>query len=105
MNKWKIAFWCCLTLFIIVTGFSFYSMIDQGVTLTYQKEGYIDTEQDLDDLITFINKTDFSKSEIENTLKDHFQYEFMDFKTDTISLNRIELVFENDKLERVIKRW
>ena len=105
MNKWKIAFWCCLTFLIIVTGFSFYSIIDQGVTLTYQREGYIETEKDLDDLMTFINKTDFSKNEIEKELKDHFLYEFMDFKMDTISLNRVELIFENDKLDKVIKQW
>ena len=105
MNKWKVAFLCCLTLLIIVTGFSFYSIIDQGVTLTYQKEGYIDTEKDLDDLMTFINKTDFSKNEIKKELKDHILYEFMDFKMDTISLNRVELIFENDKLEKVIKQW
>ena len=47
MNKWKIAFWCCLTLLVSVTVFSVYSIIDQGVTLTYQKEGYTDTENDL----------------------------------------------------------
>jgi hypothetical protein len=40
MNKWKIAYWCCLTLLVAVTVFSVYSIIDQGVTLTYQKEGY-----------------------------------------------------------------
>lgn len=51
MNKWKIVFWCCLTLLVSVTVFSLYPIIDQGVSLTYLKEGYTDTENDLDQLI------------------------------------------------------
>ena len=75
MNKWKIAFWCCLTVLIAVTVFSVYSIIDQGVTLTYQKEGYSDTENDLEQLIEIINKTDLTKNKIETELKDHRLFE------------------------------
>ena len=85
--------------------FSLYSIIDQGVTLTYQKEGYKDTENDLDQLIEIINKTDLTKSQIETELKDHKLYEFMNFKTDTISLDRVLLIFDNDKLKQVTKQW
>ncbi|WP_111671877.1 hypothetical protein [Algoriphagus litoralis] len=105
MNKWKIAFWCCLTLLVAVTVFSVYSIIDQGVTLTYQKEGYRDTENDLDQLIEIINKTDLTKKQIETELKDRKDFEFMDFKTDTISLNRVLLIFDNDRLEKITKQW
>lgn len=105
MNKWKIAFWCCLTLLVAVTVFSVYSIIDQGVTLTYQKEGYRDTEKDLDQLIEIINKTDLTKKQIETELKDRKDFEFMDFKTDTISLNRVLLIFDNDRLEKITKQW
>jgi len=105
MNKWKIAFWCCLTLLVAVTLFSAYSIIDQGVTLTYQKEGYTDTEHDLDQLIEIIKKTNLTKLQIENELKDHRLYEYMDFNSDTISLDRVLLIFENDKLKNVTKQW
>jgi hypothetical protein len=105
MNKWKIAFWCCLTVLILMTGFSVYSIIDQAVTLTYQKEGYTDTENDLDQIIEIINKTDLSKSEIQNELKDHRLYEYMNFKTDTVSLDRVLLIFDNDKLKSATKQW
>ena len=105
MNKWKIAFWCCLTLLVAVTLFSAYSIIDQGVTLTYQKEGYTDTEHDLDQLIEIIKKTNLTKLQIENELKDHRLYEYMDFNSDTISLDRALLIFENDKLKNVTKQW
>ena len=102
MNKWKIAFWYCLCVLFLVIGLSLYSIIDQGVTLTYQKVGYIDTENDLDILIEIINKTDLTKLQIENKLKVH---EFIDFKTDTISLHRVLLIFDNDKLKSVTKQW
>lgn len=105
MNKWKIAFWCCLTILILVTGFFLYTVIDQGVTLTYQKEGYADTENDLEQIMKIINKTDFSKSQIETELKDHKLYEFMDFQSDTIVLDRVLLIFDNNKLKTVTKQW
>jgi hypothetical protein len=105
MNKWKIAFWVCLTVLLLVTAFSVYSIIDQAVTLTYQKEGYTDTENDLDNLIEIINKTDLTKTQIEKELKDHKLYEYMDFKKDTISLDRVRLIFQSDKLFKVTKQW
>lgn len=105
MNKWKIAFWCCLTVLILLTAFSVYSIIDQAVTLSYQKEGYTDTENDLDQIIKIFNKTDLTKTQIQNILKDHRLYEYMDFKSDTISLDRVLLIFENDKLYKVTKQW
>ena len=105
MKKWKIAFWCCLTLLFAVTVFSVYSIIDQGVTLTYQKEGYTDAENDLDQLIEIINKTDLTKKQIQTELKDHRLFEYMDFKSDTVSLDRVILIFEREKLKNVTKQW
>jgi hypothetical protein len=105
MKKWKIAFWVCLTVLTLVTAFGVYSIIDQAVTLTYQKEGYTDTENDLDNLIKIINKTDLTKTQIQNELKDHRLYEYMDFKADTISLDRVTLIFKSDKLFKVTKQW
>jgi hypothetical protein len=88
-----------------VTAFGVYSIIDQAVSLTYQKEGYIDTENDLDNLIDIINKTDRTKAQIQKELKDHRLYEYMDFKKDTISLDRTTLIFKDDKLFKVSKQW
>ena len=105
MNKWKIAFRCCLTVLLLGAVFSFYLVIDQAVTLTYQKEGYKATENDFDNLIEIINRTDLTKLEIESELKNHSLYEFMDFETDTVSLYRVLLIFENEKLKMVTKEW
>ena len=105
MNKWKIAFWVCLTLLLLVTAFSTYCIIDQGVTLTYMKEGYTDTENDLDNISKIINETDFSKNQIKTALKQHHLFEYMEFDKDTVSLDRVTLIFKNDKLFKVIKQW
>ncbi len=105
MNKWKIAFWVCLAVLLLVTAFSVYSIVDQAVTLTYQKEGYADTESDLDNIIEIINKTDLTKTQVEKKLKAHKLYGYMDFKTDTISLDRVSIIFKDDKLFKVSKQW
>ena len=105
MNKWKIGFWIILILLFIITAFSFFEIVDQGVTITYMKEGYSNTENDLDCLSKIINETDLSKGQIKKVLKQHSLFEFMDFSNDTVSLFRVNLIFENEKLKKVIKEW
>lgn len=102
MNKWKTAFWICFITLIFVTIISVYSIVDQAVTITYQNDSFTKSENDLEKLIELINKTDLTKNEIEKELKRHKLYEYMNFKTDTISLERIELIFKNNKLLRKI---
>ena len=102
MNKWKIAFWKCLIVLIAITGLSIYSIINQGVTITYMKEGYADTESDLDNLAKFISQTDMSKAQIKASLRLHHLFEQMDFNKDTIPLDRVTLIFRGDKLSKVI---
>ena len=105
MNKWKIAFWICLIVLIATGLFGLYSIIDQGVTITYMKEGYTDTEKDLKTLMELINITNLTKSEIEEAVKNHRLYEYMDFTSDTVYLERIELYFKNDSLDKVKMQW
>lgn len=105
MNKWKLAFGCCFTVLVIVTVVGIYSIIDQSVTLTYMKEGYTNTENDLESILNIINKTDQSKEQIKKVLKTHKLYEYMNFNNDTISLDRVTLIFKNDKLFKVSKQW
>lgn len=99
----------CILLLLDTFGcgdsFFFLFNYDQGVTLTYQKEGYTDTENDLNQLIEIINKTDLTKKQIQSKLKDHRLFEYMDFKADTVSLDRVTLIFENEKLKTVTKQW
>jgi hypothetical protein len=103
MNKWKIAFWVCLLFFIFSLFISFYSIVDQGVSLTHLRESYSDKENDLNDLIQIINKTDLSKKQIEKELENHRLFEYMNFDNDSVSLESITLIFENEKLKKITK--
>lgn len=104
-NKWKIAFWICFILLIGSVLLGVYSIVDQGVTITYMKEGYSDTEADLETLIEIIETTGKAKNEIKKVLTNHQLYEFMNFDSDTIGLERINLIFNNDSLRSIEKQW
>ena len=69
------------------------------------RDGYSDTEADLETLIEIIEKTDQTKKGIKNILKKHRLYEFMDFDKDPISLERVSLIFKNDSLKEIEKQW
>ncbi len=101
MNKWKIAFWCCLTVLLIVVGISIYSVIDQGYSLSYLQDSYSEKETELENLMLIINETDLSKTGIEKTLKKHNVCKSVNFKSDTVSLDELKLIFRNDKLFKV----
>lgn len=47
-----------------------------------------------------INDTDLSKSEIKKEFNDHSLVEYVDFDSDTISLYRLLLIFEDNKLKK-----
>lgn len=104
-NKWKVAFWICFVLLVSVSVFTIYSIIDQGVTITYMKEGYTSTENDLNTLIQIVNSNDLSKKEIKVELTGHRFYDSMEFDKDTVALERVDLIFNNDTLHQIIKQW
>lgn len=101
MNKYKIGFWICLTTLLLTVGLGLYAILDQGVTLTYMKEGYTDTKSDLDQLVKIINDTDLSKGQIRKALK----RDDLDFNSDTVSLRRTDLIFKENKLKRIELTW
>lgn len=101
MNKWKIGFWICFTTLLLTIGLGLYAILDQGVTLTYMKEGYGDTKSDLEQLIKIINHTDLTKDQIKRTLMG----DDLDFNADTVSLRRTALIFDENKLKRIELTW
>jgi hypothetical protein len=104
-NKWRLAFWICLIILLLISGFSIYGIIDQGVTITYMKDGYESTENDLNSLILITNSKDFKKASIRENLKSYRFYDMIDFTKDSIDLERVILIFENDTLKRIEKQW
>ena len=100
-NRWKIAFWICLTLLILTGIFGAYAVVDQGVSLTYLQESHQDTEADLQTLVKLINETDLTKDEIKAELQNHRLREHMNFESNAVSLEKVQLVFKNDRLEKL----
>ena len=105
MNKWKIAFWICFVLLLATAGFGFYSVIDQGVTLTYMRDGYNDTDDALEEVIAIMNNTDLSRKQIQTELLKIKDLDYVDFEQDTVSLDKIYLVFKDDKLSKIGEQW
>ena len=105
MNGWKVAFWICFSLLIGVCGFSMYTVLDQGVTITYMREGYEDTEADLNVLMELVNTTDLSKEQVKAALQKHHLVEYMEFSSDSVAMDRIILTFHNGKLKNVASQW
>ena len=104
-NKWKLAFWICFVSLLFSVGFGFYNILDQGVTITYMKQGYENTENDLNTIIDIVNYDDFSKDSIKQLLKEYRFFDMMDFKMDTVPLERVELIFINDTLKNIRYQW
>jgi hypothetical protein len=103
MNKWKLAFWICLILLLLVSAFSLYSVIDQGVTITYMRDSYEDTETDLNTLSKILNETTITKPQIKSLLERSNSYN--EYSPDTVSLERVELIFDNDTLRKIRFQW
>ena len=104
MNRWKIAVGVCLLCLVLVTAFGIYAILDQGISLTYLNDDYSKTESDLNSLCKIISKTDLAKTEIKDALNRHPLFEYMDFNADTVSLDRVNLIFQNNKLVSVEKQ-
>ena len=101
MNKWKKAFWLSTIistlLLIFVICYSVYAIIDQAYTIAYQNDSWDWEREDKGNLIIIINNTDFSKNEIIKELK----IEDYMIENDTIFLNTIRLIFENNQLKEI----
>ena len=101
MNKWKKAFWISTIistlLLIFVICYSMYAIIDQAYTIAYQNDSWDWEREDKGNLIIIINNTDFSKNEIIKELK----IEDYMIENDTIFLNTIRLIFENNQLKEI----
>lgn len=69
------------------------------------KDGYTSTEEDLETLINVINDTDLSRTQVETALANYSLFDILDLDTDTVSLRRVNLIFDQDRLTRVVKQW
>ncbi|MGE0773391.1 MAG: hypothetical protein AB7K37_16885 [Cyclobacteriaceae bacterium] len=100
-NNWRTAFFALLVVFIATTLFLIYSILDQGVTITYMKEGYRDTESDLEQLSKVIE----GRLTLDD-FKGNVDPELQMVDSTTIELNRVTITFGTDKkVKGVMTRW
>jgi hypothetical protein len=100
-NNWKIAFWTLLTVFVTTTLYLGYVIIDLGTTITYMKEGYEDTENDLLQLSSSL-KGKLTKSDFSEILKRYPD----STELKTIDLNRIRIKFDKyNKVDTITTNW
>ena len=90
-----------MTVFVLTTLFLLYSILDQGVTLTYMREGYKDTESDLQQISQIIR----GKLTFEDFKEITDRYPDLGDST-SIELNRIKINFGTDKkVSSVTTNW
>lgn len=87
-----------LLLVVVVEGCI---IVDQAVTISYMKDGYARTQQQLAAIVSIINNTDLTKSQIEKCLARYSSFIDLDFTGDTIQMHGHELIFNNGKLMKI----
>ena len=102
-NKWKIAFWISIVVLVFTAYFSTRPVIFMTPALTC-----FDYEIERNFLITIINNTDLSKNEIANELNKLILQHKVPMpinraSQDTLYLMWLKLIFENDKLQKIIE--
>ncbi len=99
MNKWKIAFWVTIIIFLVTLGICFKKILDQSITLSRTQYDYFIIENDLKILSNIIVDTDISKKHVQQYIfNNRTRIDYMKFNGETISLDRVTLIFKNDKL-------
>jgi hypothetical protein len=101
MNKWKIAFFLSLVLLFLVTVISAYIITDQAVSAAYMRDELTDTENDLKAVLKIASGRSLTRKEVEKVLSSDPAFAQINLDKDTISLNRVILIFENSRLVRL----
>ena len=100
MNKWKIAFFVCLPLTVLSLLFSFYVVIDNGVSYTYLEVSYNDqvrANEVLGDLIVRGGQQ-YSQKDFLHLLRQAYPEGFIVEEGAVIKMASNVFEFQDDKL-------
>ena len=67
--------------------------------------GYTQTESDLEIVSNIITETDLSKKQIKSVVTKDSIYEYLNFKKDTVELQNAKLIFNGEKLSKVLRNY
>ena len=104
-NKWQTAFLVCFVALIVLIITFFYVIIDNGYSTTYREQAFEQAEEAIDDLSAIIKDKDFSKKHVLRIINKDSLIDATDFPSDTVELINIELVFKNDTLQKVKRKY
>jgi len=103
-TKWKWAFFISIAVFVIVTAFMAYGLLDQGITITYMSNGYERTEKDLNRLAEIFPKN-YNKKDILYLLRKNNPDAFIVEDECTVQLAGLRFEFDqNGKLKNINTR-
>lgn len=105
LKFYKIGFFSSLLLLVLGAVVSFYLLVDQGVTITYQQESHKDTVRDMMVLMEIISETKGAKPEVDEILQGHPLYAAIPTESDTLTLSTIILYFDKGQLQRVSQKF
>lgn len=107
MNYWKIAFFALLIVSMTIILFLMYGMLDQGITLTYQREGYSDTKDDLDLLVGVFNELKIQREEVAPVVlkASSCSLEEVENKKEAFFCNRIVFQTDSAGVLEIIYHW
>ncbi|MEO6284959.1 MAG: hypothetical protein ABIN80_15595 [Dyadobacter sp.] len=82
--------------------FGSYLIVDQAVSITNMREGYVETENDLEGLVKVLNCKNLTKAKVKKMFSADSLYIQIDSNKDSIFLNRVILVFRDEQFVEVI---
>lgn len=101
MNKWKVAFFTCLSLLIILSVCSAYMVINQAVSYTYLSDSLEKSNRDQNLLIDLIPKNT-SKKDLVFLLRQARPDEIVVEKDNYVRIYELTFVYsENDTIESI----
>ncbi len=103
MKKWKIAFFVVLVALLASNIFWFMSILDQGITYTYQQVTVDDQKKSIETLGTLVvqNSQNMNQKDILHLLRKAAPDAFIVEENNIISVEGLKFEFENGTLKKV----
>ncbi len=103
MKKWKISFFICLGALFISNSFWLYTIVDNGITHSYQQVSLTEKEKAIELLGRLIvtGGQKYTKKDILHILRLANKNSFIVEEKDLITLESVKFLFKDDKLIEV----
>ena len=103
MNKWKVPFFATLALLLATNIFWVYTVIDAGISYTYQQDSFERKSKSVEMLGALIVKggQQYTKKDILHILRQENKKAFIVEEENQIDVEGVKFIFVNGKLSEV----